>query len=365
MEYVQERITTLHDFDGTAPRGPIERTTVIVPMTSQDVGSDAATQILTILNQTGPGGVIIPARVNNGDIGRFNRWADQYAPDATVIWCNSPRIDGLLDDNEISSPMGKGRDVWLALGVSTIRTDQEFVIVHDADARSYSADLIHRLCWPLEHGFTFSKGYYARIEDNRLYGRLFRLFIVPLLRALRSQHDHEVIHYLESFRYALAGEIGMTRSIAGRVRSEPTWGFEMGMLGEMFHLAGEDRVAQVDLGIHEHDHRAVGGPGGLAMMSRVVSDAVMRLLADHEIQPDIPSLRTAYRCEASSICLQYGADAAFNGLDYDLDAELAQIDSYSKAIDRPDADARLPAWEDVKLDPSEIQTVSEEEIRTA
>jgi len=41
MEYVQERIATLHDFDGTVPAAPTDRAAVVVPLTERDHASSS------------------------------------------------------------------------------------------------------------------------------------------------------------------------------------------------------------------------------------------------------------------------------------------------------------------------------------
>jgi glucosyl-3-phosphoglycerate synthase len=165
--------------------------------------------------------------------------------------------------------------VWLALGQAL---NEEYVVVHDADTETYSPAFVRRLLYPVANGHAFSKGYYARVEDGALYGRLFRLFFRPLVRALADAHAAPVLEYLESFRYALAGEFAATTDLAASLRVQRGWGLEVGTLGEAFHYAGFEESAQVDLGRYEHDHRAVSGPTGLADMSRAVGAATLRRL---------------------------------------------------------------------------------------
>ncbi|MCK7498417.1 MAG: hypothetical protein MZW92_53140 [Comamonadaceae bacterium] len=58
--------------------------------------------------------------------------------------------------------------------------------------------------------YEFTKGYYGRATD-RLYGRVTRLFMTPLLRAMKSVLGPlPPLEYLDSFRYPLAGECSMT-----------------------------------------------------------------------------------------------------------------------------------------------------------
>jgi glucosyl-3-phosphoglycerate synthase len=234
------------------------------------------------------------------------------------------------------------------------------VVVHDADVGSYERDHVARLLWPLTRGAAFSKGYYARIEDDRLYGRLFRLFYRPLVAALRDDvvdrtgSTAAVLEYLDAFRYALAGDVGFRRTAARQLRFEPGLGLEVGVLGDVYDAVGPDGVTQVDLGRYTHDHRPVEGSGSLQEAATVVGEALGRSLADRGVQPDYDGLASRYRDHAADLVAGYAKDAAFNGLDYDADAEAAQVDRYADAIGPPTADRRLPAWTDTDLSPERI-----------
>jgi len=49
MEYVQERVATLHDFTDPVPDAPVERAAVVVPMTEREHASLAAERVLSAL----------------------------------------------------------------------------------------------------------------------------------------------------------------------------------------------------------------------------------------------------------------------------------------------------------------------------
>ena len=62
------------------------------------------------------------------------------------------------------------------------------IALHDCDIRDYDRVLLARLCFPIANpnlSYEFAKGYYSRVTD-RLYGRVTRLFMTPLLRAMKS-----------------------------------------------------------------------------------------------------------------------------------------------------------------------------------
>jgi len=357
MEYVQERITTLHDLTDPAPDAPTDRAAVVVPMTEREYGGLAPERVLSELERVAPGRVVVALRATGERASAFRAWLREFDLPLTVVWCDAPGVEKLLAEHALDGERGKGRDVWLALGVA-LDSGADHVVVHDADTTSYSRVDVPRLLFPLVHGHEFSKGYYARVEDGRLYGRLFRLFYRPLVRALDDDRDAPILEYLGSFRYALAGEFAATADLAAGLRVQRSWGLEVGTLGDAFADAGFEGSAQVDLGAYEHDHRAVGGPTGLADMSRGVGAALFHAVEDAGVPPDYGTLPERYRAAAERLVEQYAADAAFNGLAYDRESELDQVARYAGAIGPPDGDGRLPAWRDAPVDPAAIREAS-------
>jgi glucosyl-3-phosphoglycerate synthase len=355
MEYVQERVTTLHDFGDATPSGPTDRTAVVVPMTERDHASLAAERVFGALERVDPERVVVPLRANASAIPDVRSWMEGFSLDVELLWCTAPRVESLLGEAGLDGGAGKGRDVWLALGVAAT---SEYVVVHDADAKTYTEAHVPKLLFPVANGHDFAKGYYARVENDRLYGRLFRLFYAPLVRALAETEPHPIVDYFDAFRYGLAGEFAVTGEMARQLRAQRSWGLEVGTLGEAYRLAGFDRSAQVDLGVHEHDHRSVGGPQGLGDMCREVGGALFQALADAGVSPAYDDLIEQYREEATSLVDQYAADAAFNGLTHDATAEREQVDTYAGAIEAPGPDERLPAWEDAPLSPDDVLSAS-------
>ncbi len=355
MEYVQERVTTLHDLTGRIPDAPTDRTSVVVPLTDREYESRTTERVFSALETVSPNRVVVPLRAPADSVGRIHDWLSSFDVPLTLLWCSNPRVTRLLDDHGLAGTAGKGRDVWLALGVAA--ADSDFVVCHDADTKTYDASIVPRLLAPLDSGFSFTKGYYARVEENRLYGRLFRLFYAPLIRTLQRTNDGAVLDYLGAFRYALAGEFGMTADLATGMRIERDWGLEVGTLGSAFEHAGFEGSAQVDLGRYEHAHRGVAGPRGLSTMSEGVGDALFRACENHGLVPEYDTLPTRYRETAREFVRQYAADAEFNGLTYDSTAERTQVETYADAIDSPrrsDADGVLPAWDEVAISPSDV-----------
>ncbi|WP_226040456.1 glycosyl transferase family 2 [Natrinema sp. DC36] len=363
MEYVQERIATLHEFgegDGMSEAlardaaAAVGETAIVVPMTAREYESPAAERVLGELErlEPSPAAVFVPVRAAAGEIGAFREWLDGFALPIRVLWCNAPGVDALLAEAGLAGDFGKGRDVWLALGPAADGGDA--VVVHDADARSYEGEHVRRLLAPLTMEYDFSKGYYARVERGRLYGRLFRLFYEPLVRALADTHDAPIVDYLGAFRYALAGEFAVTDELARRLRAPRAWGLEVGTLGDAYETAGFGGTAQVDLGRHEHDHRAVAGDAGLEGMSREVAAALLRVLEEHGVDLDYETLPERYRAVGDDLIDGYRADAAFNDLEYDPADERDQLARYAGSIAPPGSDARLPRWTEAPFTPADV-----------
>ena len=360
MDYTQERVATLHDYGGADPDAPTGRAAVVVPMTDREYAGLAPERVFSELERVSPAEVVVPLRAPAERVSDFRDWLAAFDVPLTLLWCDGPRIESLLEDAGLAGERGKGRDVWLALGLAA---RHDYVVVHDADTKTYEARDVRKLLFPLAEGFAFSKGYYARVENDRLYGRLFRLFYEPLVDALGDEHDRDVLDFLGAFRYALAGECAMTADVARDLRVQRRWGLEVGTLGEAFRVAGAEGTAQVDLGRYEHDHRAVSGPTGLSEMSEGVGAALLRAVEDAGVDVDYDVLTDRYREAADRFVRAYAADAAFNDLDYDAEGERAQTGTYAAAIAPPGPDTRLPAWGDASLDPDAVAEAAAADLR--
>ncbi|ESP88962.1 hypothetical protein [Candidatus Halobonum tyrrellensis] len=354
MEYVQERVTTLHDLGGADPTAPTGRAAVVVPLTEREHAGLAAERVFSELEAVDPARVVVPLRASADRVTAVREWLAGFDLRLDTLWCDGPRLADLLGSAGLNGARGKGRDVWLALGRALADDDAEFVAVHDADTASYSRSYVRRLLFPLTREFAFSKGYYARVETDRLYGRLFRLLYAPLVRALADAHAEPFLRYLESFRYALAGEFAATREVVESLRVPRTWGLEVGTLADAYDAVGADACAQVDLGNYEHDHRAVSGPTGLSEMSESVADTLARAVEAHGVAPDYDTLADRYREAGDALVRSYAADAAFNDLSYDRADERRQVETYADAVGPPGDDDRLPAWTDAPVSPDEV-----------
>ncbi|UWG47234.1 Glycosyltransferase [Halanaeroarchaeum sp. HSR-CO] len=362
MEYTQERVATLHDFGDADPAFAPQRAALVVPMTDRDAGSLTADRLFSSLEDLGLASVIAPIRAPETRVPSIVEWVESFAVDIQPIWCNGPALETLLADHGLDGVAGKGRDVWVGMGLTG---GMDHVVFHDADVKSYEPRDIRKLLSPLEGDAAFTKAYYARIEDGNLYGRLFRLLYEPLIATLERARPAPILDYLGAFRYALAGEFAMTTDVAHSMRVPRRWGLEVGTLGEAYRTVGFEGTAQVDLGRYEHGHRAVSGPEGLSTMAEGVAETMFRVLEDQGVEPAYGELVASFERAGLQFVRQYSADARFNDFQYDEEAERKQVEAYAQAIAPPGPDDRLPAWSTTDLDPTTLLEVVRSDLNRA
>ncbi len=216
------------------------------------------------------------------------------------------------------------------------------IAVHDCDIRSYSRELLARLCLPTVDpnlNFEFAKGYYGRVVE-RMYGRVTRLFVAPALRAMESVLGSlPLLEFLRSFRYPLAGEVSMTTELARVNRVPGDWGLEVGMLAEVYRNCSLKRICQVELvENYDHKHRELSPTDperGLHRMARDIGASLIRNLASYGVSFDagfLNSLEVAYVRTAQDAIASYHADAALNGLGFDRHEEELAVETFTRAL---------------------------------
>ena len=265
---------------------------------------------------------------------------------AVLIWSDGPRLRAIRDRlrAEALDPgeRGKGRATWLAYGYVLATAEAHVVAVHDCDIRDYPRELLARLCFPTVHpnlNYEFAKGYYGRVTD-RLYGRVTRLFMTPLLRAMKSVLGSlPLLEYLDSFRYPLAGECAMTTDLVRINRIPSDWGLEVGVLAEVFRNCSAKRICQVELvENYEHKHRQLSENDPSTGLHRMVVDiasSLIRNLASYGVQFDAGFLNTliaAYLRTAQDAVARYNDDAALNGLAFDRHEEEVAVETFARAL---------------------------------
>ena len=284
-----------------------------------------------------------------------------------ILWNDGPRLRAL--DAELQAlglapkEPGKGRNVWYCMGYILASGRAESIALHDCDITTSSRDLLARLIYPVAHpqfNYEFCKGFYARVSDGKINGRVCRLLVTPLLRALKKIYgDSHYLEYMDSFRYPLAGEFSFRRDVLNDIRIPSDWGLEIGVLSEMHRNYSNNRLCQVDIAdVYDHKHQDLSlddAKAGLSKMSIDISKALFRKLATHGHTFNSETFRTikaTYFRIALDFVETYHNDALMNGLQLDIHGEEEAVEMFARNImtagddflDNPMDKPFVPSW---------------------
>lgn len=284
-----------------------------------------------------------------------------------ILWNDGPRLRAI--DTELQAlglapkEPGKGRNVWYCMGYILASGRAESIALHDCDITTYSRDLLARLIYPVAHpqfNYEFCKGFYARVSDGKINGRVCRLLVTPLLRALKKVYgDSHYLEYMDSFRYPLAGEFSFRRDVLNDIRIPSDWGLEIGVLSEMHRNYSNNRLCQVDIAdVYDHKHQDLSlddAKAGLSKMSIDISKALFRKLATHGHTFNTETFRTikaTYFRIALDFVETYHNDALMNGLQLDIHGEEEAVEMFARNImtagddflDNPMEKPFVPSW---------------------
>lgn len=355
MDFDQRGFAKIHDFsmDFDVMRSRLRclaqeyPSGVIIPILESDLKSQVLTSIVNELNECDylKKVLIALSAKNQESYTEAVRVFDAFKVPHSIIWCNKPKVASVLEELkskglDVTALGGKGKDVWIAMGIASLELHS--FIIHDADILNYTRMLPTKMLYPViepKLEFFFSKGYYARInfEKRQMYGRITRLFMNPILEALQEKllHNSRFVSYLQSFSYPLSGEIAIYSDLAMRLRIPCDWGFELGLLAELYRNASYMQICEVDLGFYDHKHKEVIG-NGLVKTAEDSLVTLLRILTEMDgievSEPFLQSLQVMYRKMAQDKIRQYHADAICNNLDYDRHQEECSVDSLSEAI---------------------------------
>jgi glucosyl-3-phosphoglycerate synthase len=266
-----------------------------------------------------------------------------------ILWNDGPRlgaIDRVLADYGLAPvELGKGRNVWYCLGYALASGRTKAVALHDCDILTYQRDIVAKLFYPVVHptfNYVFSKGYYYRAAEGKFNGRVSRLLVSPLVRALGQVFgSDDYLDFVDSFRYPLAGEFSMIVDVVSDIRIPSDWGLEIGVLSEVHRRYSDERVCQVDIaGAYDHKHQELSQDnpdGGLAKMSTDISKSLFRKLAikGRVFTPEVfRTIKASYYRLALDLIDRYHNDAVINGMRVDRNREEGTVELFTKCIMR-------------------------------
>ena len=293
----------------------------------------------------------------------FDRLPQQHK----ILWNDGPRLkalDAKLEQLGLApKELGKGRNVWYCMGYVLASGVAESVALHDCDILTYDRSLLARLIYPVanpQFNYEFCKGFYARVADGKINGRVSRLLVTPLLRAISKVLGYrEYIQYMDSFRYPLAGEFSFRKDVLNDIRIPSDWGLEIGVLSEMHRNYSHNRLCQADIAKHyDHKHQDLSlhnDQGGLSKMSIDITKALFRKLATQgEIfsTETFRSIKATYFRVALDFIETYHNDALMNGLSLDIHSEEKAVEMFARNImkagqsflDNPMETPFIPSW---------------------
>ncbi|MEQ9409837.1 MAG: glycosyl transferase [Fuerstiella sp.] len=306
-------------------------------------------------------------RANEEQFQNARKFFSQLPQKHVILWNDGTGlrfVDAALQEQGLA-PLepGKGRNVWYCLGYFLASGTSKVVALHDCDILNYNRSIPARLLYPLAHPsfhYQFCKGYYYRAANGKLNGRVFRLLVIPLIRALKQVLGrHDYLDYMGSFRYALAGEFAMRSEVIPSLRIPSDWGLEIGTLSEMFRNCSPNRICQVDIAdSYDHKHQPISAEnreGGLHRMARDICKALYRKLAIEGVVFSGDMLRTLKACyyrTALDVVDHYNNDAVMSGLNLDRHQEETTVELFSRVLlaagdeflNRPDESPFIHNW---------------------
>jgi glucosyl-3-phosphoglycerate synthase len=371
-------ITTIHDLDTVKP-GELEQRLnaatarypigLVLPVTAADMRAEPFAEIAMQLAKAEFLDTIVVVLNRADSVENYRHCAKLLEPlgnTAHLLWTDGPRGKQLNEELgeygfNVRAP-GKGLAVWTAFGYLMADPKLKAYVLHDCDIVDYKRDMLVRLSLPMAEpslDFDFCKAYYARCTD-RMHGRVVRLLVTPLLKALISVlGSDDFLIFLQSYRYPLAGEFAVTAALAKSNRIPSDWGLEVGTLAEVFRNTSPKRCCQIDIGsMYEHKHQPLSledASRGLMKMASDILTSIYRTLASRGIVFEVGhfiSLRAAYLRSAQDAIRQYHADAVLNSLHYDRHSEEETIEGFAQLIieagqvyqSDPAGAASMPTW---------------------
>jgi glucosyl-3-phosphoglycerate synthase len=356
--YQGNLITTIHRLNGgnveeleaTLRRASqVNPVALVIPALYSDLTSEAARCILASLREVTylREIVITLGRADREMFLDARRMMSDLPQEVHLIWNDGPRVQALYQQLVIHNlpeiADGKGRSAWIAYGLVLALGNSKVIALHDSDIVTFDREMLARLIFPVAmpaFSFAFCKGYYSRVSQGRLKGRVTRLFVFPLVKSLRKMLGSvPFLEFINDFRYPLAGEFSMDADLARVNRIPSDWGLEVGVLAEVLRNVSPRRVCQVELcENYDHKHQVLDRTrpqDGLLKMAGDIAKSIFRTLAaDGVVLNDafFKILTATYTRYAQDIIKNYHADAMIDSLEFDRHEEEASVDAFCQTL---------------------------------
>ena len=375
-------ISTLHDF-GTKSTSVIEKELLefstqrkmelILPCLYSELEGNALPKIIEEISKTKYLDHIIIGLDKANEVQAKKAWKffKKMKTSFSILWNDGPqlkKLDQELKKNNLApNELGKGRNVWYCIGMCIARDSARSVALHDCDIKTYDRRMLAKLFYPVVNplfNFEFCKGYYPRVANEKMNGRVARLLVFPLLTALeKTIGKSDYLDFMKSFKYPLAGEFSFRRNILPELRISSDWGIEVGILSEMQRSFSPQNICQVDLAdTYDHKHQILSIDDETKGLSRMSIDIIKTFIKKLATQGNtfsrerFRSLKATYYRSALDLIDIYRSDADMNGLKFDSHTEEKAVELFSSNIIRAGEDFYLnpmdapfiPTWSRVK-----------------
>jgi glucosyl-3-phosphoglycerate synthase len=343
--------------------------TLVLPSLYSELQGDALTNIVKELSKvTYLDEIVIGLdRANETEYRHALQFFKSLDQKFKVLWNDGPRLQALdrklQDQNLAPRELGKGRNVWYCFGWVLAADKAEAVALHDCDIVTYDRSLLARLIYPVanpQFSYKFCKGFYARVANGKMHGRVTRLLVTPLVRALKKVYgQNDYLDYIDSFRYPLAGEFSFRTDVIQDLRIPSDWGLEIGVLSELNRNYANNRICQADIAdVYDHKHQDLSAEDvqqGLSKMSVDICKALYRKLATNGVvfnAETFRAIKATYFRIALDFVETYFNDARMNGLTLDIHAEEAAIELFAENVlkaghdflENPMETPFIPSW---------------------
>ena len=375
-------ISTLHDF-GTRSTAEIEKDLLkhskerkmelILPCLYSELEGSALPNIVEEISKTKYLDHIIVGldKANEKQAKKAWNFFKKLKTSFSILWNDGPGLKKLnqeLKKKDLApNELGKGRNVWYCIGMSIARDTARSVALHDCDIKTYDRRMLAKLFYPVVNplfNFEFCKGYYPRVAEKKMNGRVARLLVFPLLTALEKTIGRsDYLEFMKSFKYPLAGEFSFRRNVLPELRISSDWGIEVGILSEMQRSFSPQNICQVDLAdTYDHKHQILSIDDETKGLSRMSIDIIKTFIKKLATQGNsfsrekFRSLKaTYYRCALDLIDI-YRNDADMNGLKFDSHTEEKAVELFAMNIMKageafilnPMDTPFIPTWSRVK-----------------
>ena len=375
-------ISTLHDF-GTKTTSEIEKELLsfskqrkmelILPCLYSELEGNALPKIVKEISKTKYLDHIIVGldKANSKQAKKAWKFFKKLNIPFSILWNDGPglkKLDQELKKKDLSpNELGKGRNVWYCLGMCIARDSARSVALHDCDIKTYDRRMLAKLFYPVVNptfNFEFCKGYYPRIAENKMNGRVARLLVFPLLTALeKTIGKSDYLEFMKSFKYPLAGEFSFRRNVLPELRISSDWGIEVGILSEMQRSFSPQNICQVDLAdSYDHKHQILSIDDETKGLSRMSIDIIKTFIKKLATQGNtfsrekFRSLKATYYRSALDLIDIYRSDAEMNGLKLDTHTEEKTVELFARNIMKageafilnPMDTPFIPTWSRVK-----------------